>query len=59
MDKQQLQQLRDLPIEGVAERLGLTVRGHKCLCPFHDDHHASPLARTPSAASSATATGGR
>ena len=37
----QLQQLRDLPIEGVAERLGLRVCRHKCLCPFHDDHHAS------------------
>ena len=41
MDKYQLQKLRDLPIEGVAERLGLQVRMHKCLCPFHDDHHAS------------------
>ena len=37
----ELQQLRDLPIEGVAERLGLHVSRHKCLCPFHDDHHAS------------------
>ena len=41
MDKFQLQKLRGLPIEGVAERLGLQVRMHKCLCPFHDDHHAS------------------
>ena len=42
MDNLELQKLRDLPIEGVAERLGLRVtRGHKCLCPFHDDHHAS------------------
>ena len=41
MDKQELQKLRDLPIEGVAERLGLQVTRHKCLCPFHDDHHAS------------------
>ena len=41
MDKFQLQRLRDLPIEGVAERLGLRVCRHKCLCPFHDDHHAS------------------
>ena len=41
MDKLQLQKLRDLPIEGVAERLGLQVMRHKCLCPFHDDHHAS------------------
>ena len=41
MDKYQLQKLRDLPIEGVAERLGLTVVRHKCLCPFHDDHTPS------------------
>jgi len=41
MDKFELQKLRDLPIEGVAERLGLRVSRHKCLCPFHDDHHAS------------------
>ena len=41
MDKFELQKLRDLPIEGVAERLGLRVRMHKSLCPFHDDHHAS------------------
>ena len=41
MDKQEIQKLRELPIEGVAERLGLRVRMHKCLCPFHDDHHAS------------------
>ena len=41
MDRIQLQKLRDLPIEGVAERLGLRVVRHKALCPFHDDHHAS------------------
>ena len=41
MDKFELQKLRDRPIEGVAERLGLRVKMHKCLCPFHDDHHAS------------------
>lgn len=41
MDKIELQKLRDLPIEGVAERLGLRVSRHKCLCPFHQDHHAS------------------
>ena len=41
MDRLELQKLRDLPIEGVAERLGLRVRMHKALCPFHDDHHAS------------------
>ena len=41
MDKYELQRLRDLPIEGVAERLGLQVTRHKCLCPFHEDHHPS------------------
>ena len=41
MDKYELQKLHDLPIEGVAERLGFQVKMHKCLCPFHDDHHAS------------------
>ena len=41
MTKYELQKLRDLPIEGVAERLGLRVERHKCLCPFHDDHPAS------------------
>ena len=41
MDKLELQKLRDLPIEGVAERLGLQVSRHKCLCPFHEDHHPS------------------
>ena len=41
MDKQELQKLRDLPIEGVAERLGLQVSRHKCLCPFHPDKHPS------------------
>lgn len=41
MDKHELQKLRDLPVEGVAERLGLRVVRHKSLCPFHDDHNAS------------------
>ena len=41
MEKYELQKLRDLPIEGVAERLGLRVRMHKALCPFHDDRHPS------------------
>ncbi len=41
MEKFELQQLRDLPIEEVASRLGLEVTHHKALCPFHDDHHAS------------------
>lgn len=42
MDKFELQKLRDLPIEGVAERLGLRVVRHKSLCPFHTtDRHPS------------------
>ena len=42
MDKFDIQKLRDaLPIEGVAERLGLRVVRHRCLCPFHDDHTPS------------------
>ena len=41
MDKFELQKLRDLPIEGVAERLGLQVVRHKSLCPFHADSHPS------------------
>ncbi len=41
MEKYELQKLRDLPIEGVAERLGLQVTRHKSLCPFHEDHHPS------------------
>ena len=41
MDRIELQKLRELPIEGVAQRLGLRVVRHKSLCPFHDDHHAS------------------
>ena len=36
-----MQKLRDLPIEGVAERLGLRVSRHKSLCPFHEDSHPS------------------
>ena len=41
MNNQHLQQLRALPIEEVAARLGLDVRAHKALCPFHADHHPS------------------
>ena len=56
LDKSTTQRLRSLPVEAVAERLGLRVVRHKSLCPFHDDHHASlsysPRA-TPSAASCA------
>ena len=41
MEKYEIQKLRNLPIERVAEQLGMVVKRHKALCPFHDDHHAS------------------
>lgn len=41
LDRLTLQRLRDLPIEQVAERVGLHVDRHKSLCPFHDDHRPS------------------
>ena len=41
MEKYEIQKLRDLPIEGVAEQLGMVVKRHKALCPFHAVHHAS------------------
>lgn len=36
-----LEKLRALPIEGVAQRLGLRPTRHVALCPFHDDRHPS------------------
>ena len=41
MDRFDIQKLRALPIEGVAQRLGLNVSRHKSLCPFHEDSHPS------------------
>ena len=41
MEKFEIDRLRSLPIESVAERLGLTVTKHKSLCPYHDDSHPS------------------
>ena len=41
MDRLEIEKLRELPIEAVAERLGLQVSRHKCLCPFHADSHPS------------------
>ena len=41
MDRFDIQKLRALPIEGVAQRLGLQVSRHKSLCPFHEDSHPS------------------
>ena len=41
MDRFDIQKIRALPIEGVAQRLGLQVSRHKSLCPFHEDSHPS------------------
>ena len=41
MDRFDIQKLQDLPIEQVAEALGLSVSHHKALCPFHADKHPS------------------
>ena len=41
MEKHEIEKLRSLPCEGVAQRLGLTIKHHKALCPFHDDHTPS------------------
>lgn len=41
MEKYDIQKLRDLPIESVAARLGLTVSRHKTICPYHPDSHPS------------------
>lgn len=40
-----IQKLRDLPIERVAERLGLSVNRGRSLCPFHDDNRPSLMFR--------------
>lgn len=41
MEKYEIEKLRSTPIEGVAQRLGLTVKRHQALCPFHNDHNPS------------------
>lgn len=41
IDKIIIDRLEATPIESVAERLGLDVNRHKCLCPFHDDSRPS------------------
>ncbi len=41
MNRSDIDRLGSLPIESVAERLGLRVERHKALCPFHDDSHPS------------------
>ena len=41
IDKRLIMRREATTIEGVAERLGLQVIAHKCLCPFHDDTRPS------------------
>ncbi len=41
LSKFDIQKLNDLNIEDVADALGLEVKRHKALCPFHDDNHPS------------------
>lgn len=36
-----IKRLDELPIESVAERLGISIRLHKALCFMHDDHNPS------------------
>lgn len=45
LDQLTIQKLRELPIDGVAERLGLHVSHGRCLCPFHDDTRPSLMFR--------------
>lgn len=41
MNKNDILRLRDTDIEQVAQRLGIGVKNHKSLCPFHDDSRPS------------------
>ena len=41
LDGFDIQKLQDLPIEQVAEALGLQVSHHKASCPFHNDSNPS------------------
>ena len=41
MEKYNIEKLRSLSCESVAQRLGISVQHHKALCPFHDDHTPS------------------
>lgn len=41
LDRLDIMKLNELPIEQVAEALGLSVTRHRALCPFHDDSNPS------------------
>lgn len=41
IDKMMIEKLRTLPIEQVADALGMGLRRHNAICPFHNDSHPS------------------
>jgi len=41
IEKMYIDRLRLLPIEEVADALGMGIRWHSALCPFHNDSHPS------------------
>ena len=41
MRNEELNDIRAMPIEDVAKKLGIEVGRHKALCPFHEDRHPS------------------
>ena len=41
IDKVMIETLRSLPIEQVADALGMGLRWHNAICPFHNDSHPS------------------
>ncbi len=41
MERYDIEKLRSLSCEGVAQHLKITIKHHKALCPFHDDHTPS------------------
>ena len=41
MKNEELRKLKELPILGVALRLGIKLRGHWALCVFHEERHMS------------------
>ena len=41
MDRRDIERIRLISCENAAMRLGLVVKQHKALCPFHEDHNPS------------------
>ena len=48
IDEETKKKLLDLPVEEVAEALGIKVKRHQALCFMHDDHHPSLAFNTSS-----------